>query len=919
MTPRDVSDEASGEVIEDFTTHLQPIWDSSLRDNNGQQRHALSIFPTTKVTPWPSYASFVEYSEEIGFLVDDVVNDEPRFETISEFHQIATLLLAKLYVQDFSSLSETALRQRTEEVESSLHDVISTGMIGPLQSSSDDYATSTNVLDQWLAESQTDDDYPSIKSLVLTQPISEDQRRRLSRTVTVNNSNCVELNNLPDIGLFVDVPNSLQSIKNDCQQQCFSRLACYFTEHVIHQCKRSDKLLFDSFLAALLIRRREAIIQWFKTKSSGYSAESVFTRLANDIQTKLDTLASTFRLCRGRCTQHNPSQSMSCNLEYSLLVNHPGQCQCLGDHACTGDCSLCPHQQCSLGAGHDSKCLCSDGHMCGMECSLSSTLGCSVACAKQIDHEGDCLCSTPFEAHLCGHECSLDSCPDLCQEPHHLPHERHHCGAKGCPEKCPLCLRMCASTNHFHSLESEQHLCGNKHNCPHECSKRGNCEVLTHLRQKEEVYVTSTGDQINYKLFSEQNAVKRQCGVTISETSTSHDSSCDCVADSHYCDVKCDSCGYFCMLPIDHEGPHSATHGNMRNLRLVSSAQQVKVGSIGTFGRGDSGIALTCTHSCREFGRGHIHLVPVDHPNLKSIPVSAKRIQSVKYEEDCDYVEVTCEAYWEYILEFDPNFQSSDIELFKKCPSKCGADHDDDVFCELEIFHEPYRGQLPASVPNGYISKIGHVFPCSHFKGGRFHTFFIFDNSGSMSSQSAVPTLPWITQRNKLGAVIEAIYHYTSKRVQQNPNDLFSFINFNDEAQLIASSVSLSSNPQSQLQSLLGSQSVTGCTSFYTGFEVAASTCKQVLTSKHQPIFIFLSDGWDGNQHSRTRDLIRHQIAAFPDTVVHTIGFGDDAGHSWLKEIAALGRGQYHKTTDTISLCDAFVGISANPDRSAFV
>ncbi|KAL0231785.1 hypothetical protein GEMRC1_011189 [Eukaryota sp. GEM-RC1] len=865
MTPRDVSDEAAGEVIDDFTNHLEPIWDSSLRDNNGQQRHALSIFPTTRVIPWPSYASFPEYSEEIGFLLEDVAKDEPRFESISEFHQIATLLLAKLYVQDFSSLSETALRQRIEEVESSLHDVIATGMIGPLEAVSI-HDTSNALLDQWLTDGQTDDDYPSKSSLMLAQPINEEQKNRLSQSITVNNSNCIELANFPDIGLFLDVPNSLQSIKNECHQLIFWRLASYFTEHVLVQCQRSDKLLFDSFLTAVLVRRKDSIIQWFKAKSSGHASESVFVRLGNDIQTKLDTLAAKFSLCRGRCHQQNPSQSMSCNLECSLLANHPGDCSCLGNHACAGVCSLCPDQQCSLGAGHESECLCPAGHMCGQECSLSSTLGCSVACTKQINHEGACLCSTPYEAHLCGHECSLDGCSDLCQEPHHLHHERHHCGAKGCPEKCPLCLRMCASTDHFHSLESDQHLCGNEHNCPQQCSKRGNCEVLTHLRQQEEVYVTSTGDQITYKLFSEQNAVKKNCGVSIGQQCTSHEGSCDCVADSHYCDVKCDSCGYFCMLPIDHEGPHSATHGNMRNLRLVSSAQQVKVGSIGTFGRGDSGIALTCTHSCREFGRGHIHLVPVDHPKLDRIPDSAKRPQSVTYEKNCDFSEVTCVAYWEYILEFDPNFQSSDIELFNKCPSKCGADHDSDVFCELEIFHNPYQGELPSSLPNGYISRDGHVFPCSHYEGGRFHTFLIWDNSGSMG-------------------FIEAIYHYTSKRVQQNPSDLFSFINFNSTASLIASSVSFSGSPQSQLQSLLGNQCPTGGTSFYKGFELVIKTCREKLTSKHKPIFIFLSDGWDGNEHTRTKELIRQQIDSFPDTVIHTIGFGDDAGHAWLKRL----------------------------------
>ncbi|KAL0244193.1 hypothetical protein GEMRC1_008278 [Eukaryota sp. GEM-RC1] len=285
-----------------------------------------------------------------------------------------------------------------------------------------------------------------------------------------------------------------------------------------------------------------------------------------------------------------------------------------------------------------------------------------------------------------------------------------------------------------------------------------------------------------------------------------------------------------------------------------------------------------------------------------------------KYGEDCVYFEVTCEAYWECILEFDPDFQSSDIELFKKCPSKCGADHDDDVFCELEVFHEPYQVELPYALPNGkivrYISRDGHGFSCSH-DGDRFHTFFIIDQSGSMYDDSASPTLPWITQRNKFGAVIEAIYHYTSKRVRQNPSDLFSFISFHSEASLIASSVA-----KPDVRSLLNHVCPASWTSFCTGFQAASDTCQKELTPSYTPIFIFLSDGQDCGGSEVCDDVINNHLLLFPETVIHAIGFGDDADESRLREIAVLGNGQFHGTTDTVSLCNAFVSISVQPDCS---
>ncbi|KAL0206555.1 hypothetical protein P9112_001862 [Eukaryota sp. TZLM1-RC] len=918
MTPRDVSFNASMEVIQDFTDHLNPIWDNSLRETSNGQVHALSIFSDTSVVPWPSYACFPDYSREVGESLHELVSQKARFDSPFSFKQTSTLLLAKLFVKDFSSLSETVLRQKIQQIESSLNNLIATGLVSSLESKSD--TSVADLLNNWLTHASSEDDYPNITTLQLSAVVSANQATRLkSIHCHIGENSILAITDYNDVGLVIDVPSSLSDHAPDCRRLIFDRLASFFVDNILSPKKVRDKELFDSFLNAIITRRAECVKDWFQLRTSNHSKEKVFSRMANEIRSKFNSLRNTYRLCRGRCAHIGENQTSSCNLGCFLLADHVGDCSCLGNHACEDYCSLCPDEQCCLGAGHESECLCPAGHVCGQSCHFSSLLGCAGSCTQQKNHKGDCRCSIPFESHLCGQECSLDGCSDRCQEPHHVPHDRHFCGTQGCPEKCPLCQSMCASVDHFHSQTGELHLCGHEHNCPQQCTKRGNCEVLTHLRLQEEVYVTSAGDQITYHLLSEQNAKRRDCGVFIPSDVLNHADPCNCAADSHYCDVKCESCGYFCMEPIDHEGPHCTTHGNMRNLRLVSSSNQVKVGSIGTFGRGDSGICLTCTNSCREFGRGHIHLVESSDERLSRVPDIQKRFQTTNYENDTEFFEVSCEAYWENFLEFDPKFQTAELDNFRKCPAKCGADHDEDAYCELELFHNPHRGELPASVPNGYVSRDGHVFSCTHYGGGNFHTFFVFDRSASMSTCDAVPTLSWINQRNRLGAVYEAIFHYAVKRVHQSPSDMFSFIEFNSSASVLSSAITLPSNPQVQLANILGSVAPSGGTSFHRGFNAAFDCCRQNLNQEHKPIFIFLSDGRDSRDYQTTRDLIRNQLHCFSETVIHTIGFGDGSGSPWLREIASLGKGQYHETTDTISLCDVFVGISAEPDRSAFV
>ncbi|KAL0228326.1 hypothetical protein RCL1_004469 [Eukaryota sp. TZLM3-RCL] len=918
MTPRDVESDASSSVIDEFTRHLEHVVKNSASSSQNREHvHALSLFNGTSIAPFPPYAKFNDYLDHLKLFFAEVLELDPRFASTSEFRSTAALLLAKLFVQDFTSVSESAVNSKLDLVHSFMVDAIAGGAIGPLESSS-------NSIDMWKTSSRSLEDQ---QQTVIEDPVivfkveaSHGLSERIGSSCIVEISDellCISVQNYCDSGLLLGSPRCFTQ-SEDNEPQFFQNLAQYFTSNIIKQVEGKDVALFAEFLNAIVTRRCKRVIDWFDSIVDQDRDKAVFKRMRRDLYSKFDSLRQQYRICKGNCTGTNASSGSVCFMPCSLLNGHSGACLCLGNHECARNCSYCPDERCYLGANHVGDCICRvREHKCSGTCSLSTFRGCQMSCSQELSHSGGCCCAVPLSEHFCSHVCSLEKCNYPCKIPHNIEHAQHDCKNPGCPEKCPLCNRLCASRDHFHSNCTDQHLCGQQHSCDKECSKDGNCEILTHLRQTEQVYKTSTGDEIQYQLFSEQNARRKKCGTNIEPESLVHDGGCDCTAEFHYCNRRCSNCGYFCSLPIRHEGLCSCTHGNMRNSKLVSLSERVTFGQVGTFGRNDSGIIFTCTNMCRQYGRGHIHLLLENDPRLADVPSPFKRPQTGTYEEGKVYVEITCSAYWEFVLRFDPQFQFEEAELFARCASICGGEHENPSFCTLELFHPPHQGRLPPSLSNGYVCD-GHVFPCVHSNGGTYHTFLVVDRSGSMGSTSALPTQSWINQKNILGSALEACFTFTQKRLNQNPTDLLTLITFDTSAETLL--VNHPVTDTNTLRNAIAQVSTGGGTHFQVALETAMEAWRNNVSETHRPIFILFSDGKDNSRNLEVlRNLIIQFLSEFPSAIVHTIGFGRGVDRVYLEDLAINGHGEYHHTEDSLSLCEAFVGIAKNPVNSSFV
>ncbi|KAL0221969.1 hypothetical protein RCL1_001823 [Eukaryota sp. TZLM3-RCL] len=923
ITPKDVPNASVDEVITEFSKHLQSVWSGSLSTRSAsalseEQIHSLSLFRRTEISPFPPYAKFDEYNDQLKMLFEEVHDEEPKFPTTLQFRSTTALLLGKMFVQDFSSLSESARKQKLDTIQGHIGDAVAAGVIGPKEFSS-------KSVELWLSSTKmlnvNNLPIPDNGILEIDLPnFSDSTLFNMAKHNIIKDDDSgtfkLVLYDIFDAGILLSVPPTFSDIPTfSCT--IFKDVAKLFSKLIVVQRKKYHVIVFQEFLDAIISRRQSRVFEWYQLITGDDFANPIFQRLKRDVTSRFDQIRRFFTLCKGKCSKQANGKKSSCNLPCSLNHQHEGDCSCLGDHGCIGSCNYCPEISCSLGADHAGDCVCdTTEHKCTGTCCLNNFAGCQRTCSLDLNHADDCYCAVPFSSHLCTHKCSLPKCQYQCKIAHNIEHDQHDCQNAGCHEKCLLCHRLCHSNDHFHNQTTDIHLCGNTHSCENECSQVGNCEVLTQLRQTEKVYKTSAGDQVKYQLYSEQNVQVKKCNLVFPSGQLEHDGNCDCNSVTHYCDTRCPSCGYFCSLPIEHEGPCSCTHGNMRNSKLVSMSDRVTVGQVGTFGRGDSGIALTCTNMCRQYGRGHIHLVLSDHPSLADVPLDCKKQQSGVYEVGKQYFEVTCSAYWKFIMKFDPQFRSDEVVLFESCATICGANHERPSYCTLKLLHLPHAGPLPPQLRNGYISS--DVFSCTHSSVQTFHTFMIIDRSRSMKNITAVPSQSWIVHRNVLGAAIEAISNFQQRRIAQNPNDLLSVIQFNDTA-----SVLLDSSPISDKQAFRNAvRSIRPHygTKFHAGMSCAVSLWRIRRNNTHIPVFILLSDGKDSNRKSlEPRSLLVSLIKDFPNAIFHCVGFGNEVDRNALTSIATLGNGQYHQTHDSISLSQAFVALAKDPVRSSFV
>ncbi|GLJ33423.1 hypothetical protein SUGI_0672620 [Cryptomeria japonica] len=448
---------------------------------------------------------------------------------------------------------------------------------------------------------------------------------------------------------------------------------------------------------------------------------------------------------------------------------------------------------------------------------------CNQLCSLRPEHPGQHKCNSP--QHMCKTTCSLPSCNNPCVLSVESKREKHQCHERYCHSKCTIsgCCRTCGEKDHFHALDPyAAHFCGNEHACPENCEMPGICEISTKLVRQTCHYMGQRGS-CPYEQVSEQKGLRKDCCILIPPFERSHKGLHVHNRDAesvHYCDTKCQGCGYFCQLPINHHGLHDTVHGNMKNVRFSSENENIEIQDR-KYKWGETGDAEMCDVYCRKQGRGHIHLIlcPEYKPeaNMGLNPQQGmctsnfhdgSRHQTVKYGPDIDDPkdEMTHETYWRYIGFVDPDTQDEQQE-FGGCNQYCifakhmvGLDEEEVAetktefsgdrsyksYCTKKMWHSAVLRTEENANSAGYVSTDGHHFSCRHSMNVPHHVIFVIDKSTSMAYKDITPTMPQFSETNncRLGCVYEGILKFIQTRRRTFSGNSVSMVLFHKSAEM---------------------------------------------------------------------------------------------------------------------------------------
>lgn len=476
------------------------------------------------------------------------------------------------------------------------------------------------------------------------------------------------------------------------------------------------------------------------------------------------------------------------------------------------------------------------------------------------------------------------------------------------------CKWKCGSSDHFHQVTSDNHLCGNEHTCQALCEEKGMCEIVTELVKKQ----TFCGQRSSFEFehMSEQNGKKKDCCIPIPPWEEQHEGphrhtlNPDVV---HLCDVRCPLCGYFCHHPKGHAGLHDTAHGNMRNVHFASESPEIDILD-SKYAWGESGMAEMCQIHCKARGRGHIHLRKClqNEPFGKCAGEWYDEAEARHERKQCgpDFDgpkdEYTHKAYWE-LLNFKDPCQEEDIIQFELCnhfcPSKeheqqsgaVGRDGNLDsaggrIFCTRPLWHNPQMQVTLGARTRGYISRDGHIFTCQHADLKPHHVVFVIDRSTSMGAADMKPVSAQVALRhnNRLGCVYEAVARFTKSGCA----DIVSVVVFNHTALLIVDKMTLQECNVRMMQVLLRFVTESG-TRYSTSLERAqmllqplkpkvacskAGVVRNQLEADESPNYLpavnFLSDGVNSSHDKDPVPVIARMKEAEPRLVLHTLLFG---------------------------------------------
>ncbi|KAI6035782.1 hypothetical protein EDC04DRAFT_2880315 [Pisolithus marmoratus] len=904
---KDVVEADRTEIGREFTLKFQRIVQDEQETNFITQLHAgqLSIIPWPVIESKEFYKLFPTLKR---YLDQQVVTHHAAGEFL---HKVKTLM-AKLKANDWGAMSQTMASHRAQLLSSLLPSALTFGC------------------------QEVDPEREPLKNL--------DTDTLVERPDTESH-------------FFLTVGMAPQS---EVREQALTNLqrssACYRDRQHISDAEWVEAL--SQYLEEIVNLRIDHVQEWLSQNLARFQAgHASIEDLRRNFEGATVDLKSNVQLCKLQCE--------NCQLLCIQSRFHEGRHACQTNHLCIHKCDFCQMnsgelRECSIAAGHAGKHICVvNAHLCGQPCELEGRLGCLHECVKVIGHKDEHLCAA--SVHACGKPCSLSgikladesdySCPGFCRIPSDVDHDHHECEARLCSITCQLCKRLCSDQDHMHGLEDGAvHLCGQEHLCTAMCSAQGICEIET---APHSIEATFTG---RHETF--QYTKRMKCVKVVPPGKTEHKGSHNHSLDKkviHFCETRCEKCGYFCTLPLGHpQQEHETRHGSMSRTRwTVDGPDDAAVLEIEgrRFSTNDEGAPMMCNLVCQAMGR-HVHIdycrsdqgvACVGNDELQHI---TRRLRPHPSRPK-DYV--THNLFWKRSGFKDP-YSREEQAAFSKCDAMCsGPEHASDAgnlsrpsYCTLPMFH-PAADANAVAPAVGHISNDGHHFTCRNpaVMQQAFHVIFVADRSSSMRRTDRrplrnTPASAKICARsdNRFGAVLSSLLSFWSARAaaigssgSAGRKDAYSVILFNHDTLTVIEN-DLTSNPNRLLDMLLPHQLDLG-TNFTAAIIAAQGVMERNWSAERSPVIIFLSDGESRFEDRTMQDLCRSSVRLGKAVSFHAVSFGPDASSKYLRRMAKIATdtqnkaprdplalaaatvmSSYTQALDSVQLAETFLGIA---------
>ncbi|KAI9455154.1 hypothetical protein BJY52DRAFT_1122135, partial [Lactarius psammicola] len=674
------------------------------------------------------------------------------------------------------------------------------------------------------------------------------------------------------------------------------------------------------YLTRLVDLRVAHVDKWLKSNMQRFQAEHAsIEKLRRGFNSTVIDLRASIQLCKLQCA--------TCNLLCTQSRSHEGDHDCLTSHKCIHDCASCNRELlaarlCGQLAGHSGDHVCHvDTHLCGQPCGLSRKRGCVDECVKSVLHEGRHICSAPV--HICGKPCDLINlqlpngksytCSGICRVPISEEHTVHACERRLCPISCQLCKRLCGK-DHLHGLSrSENHLCGQEHSCSALCSAPGICQVETTPLSILEATSTRRHEAFQYTKYIFPAAKRLRCAKIVEPGEVKHrgphiHSSVE--QPFHFCESRCETCGYLCTLPWGHfQQEHETRHGVMSNTRRAIGGLEGNSMELDghKFSSKDDGAPMLCNLVCTSMGR-HVHTdyCRGDHHDNPEVLHINERIVPNPYQPK-DWI--THGLHWRRMAGSVDPYSREDQASFAKCDAVCPGRREHTVevgganakpsHCTLPMFHA-ITDATNMHAGNGYVSDDGHRFGCNDpmVMQQAFHII----RSGSMckKDQQPLPDSAGIerivsTANDRLGAVFSALYSFWiahqaavnfKSPLDGGRRDAYSLIFFNHESSLSIEN-DFTSSPDELLTAALRFEA-NGAKNFTSALERTQNVMDSHWSRERTPVVIFLSDGEDNVSDEAIYDVCRSAVRQGRPLSFHAISFGRDSTSSSLRRMAQI-------------------------------